>query len=274
MRRTLESSFILTQPSCCPDAPDLSAKRNGFTLVELLVVISIIAILAGLLLPALAKAKAAANSTACKNHLRQMGTALRMYVEDHRKYPYSTYWKNGNLNSGVEWVQVLRPYYPIDWTRRDYHCPGYKGEIVIPWDYWPLGTGWIFGGSYGYNSIGTGWVGKNSLGIGTWRTADDRTPAVSESEVKIPSDTLAFSESRLETVWVFRGRRVVVGQDYLWCGGDLKAFPCPPRHGKNYNMVFCDAHVSGMPPARLFNPTNSAPMWNRDHQPHPESWIR
>jgi prepilin-type processing-associated H-X9-DG protein len=49
--------------------------------------------------------------------------------------------------------------------------------------------------------------------------------------------------------------------------------PLPQRHGKNYNQLFCDGHVAAMDPWLLFNPTNSASMWNRDHQPHPELWI-
>ena len=60
---------------------------HGFTLVELLVVIALIAILAALLLPALAKAKASAQSAACKSNLRQLGMALNMYAQDNKKYP-------------------------------------------------------------------------------------------------------------------------------------------------------------------------------------------
>ena len=60
------------------------SKRPGFTLVELLVVI---AILASLLLPALSHARSAASSAKCKSNLRQLGTALAIYVDDHQAYP-------------------------------------------------------------------------------------------------------------------------------------------------------------------------------------------
>ncbi len=59
-----------------------SRGDHGFTLVELLVVIAVIAILAALLLPALAKAKASAQSAACKSNLRQLGIALTIYLGD------------------------------------------------------------------------------------------------------------------------------------------------------------------------------------------------
>src|SRR5262245_20016614 len=65
----------------------LSARDEGFTLTELLVVIALIAILASLLLPALGKAKQKAQGIACLNHLKQLQFAWFLYDDDHHKLP-------------------------------------------------------------------------------------------------------------------------------------------------------------------------------------------
>jgi len=57
-------------------------KRNAFTLIELLVVIAIIAILAAILFPVFAQAKAAAKKTQCLSNTKQLGLGLHMYVGD------------------------------------------------------------------------------------------------------------------------------------------------------------------------------------------------
>jgi prepilin-type N-terminal cleavage/methylation domain-containing protein len=85
----------------------LPNRKGAFTLVELLTVITVIAILAALLLGALANAKAKAQSTVCKNNLRQLGIALRLYVDDGRGYPF---FRRDERTSPVFSSDCLRPY--------------------------------------------------------------------------------------------------------------------------------------------------------------------
>jgi type II secretory pathway pseudopilin PulG len=79
--------------------------------MELLVVITVIAILAALLLPALSLAKAQAQSTACRNHLRQIGLSLAMYVGlDNHRYP--PMWGEDSGHFQI-WADRLLPYSPL-----------------------------------------------------------------------------------------------------------------------------------------------------------------
>lgn len=87
--------------------------RRGFTVVELLVVISIIAMLLSLILPAIQNAREAARRTQCANRLRNLSVAMLGNLDTHRRFPAAAYWGGGSkIAPGPHhnWVVQLLPW--------------------------------------------------------------------------------------------------------------------------------------------------------------------
>lgn len=102
----------------------------GFTLVELLVVITIIAFLIALLLPAVQAARSAAHRAQCMNNLKQIGAAMHLYHDQKGSFPPGHLWSSNGLGgSEATWITYLLPfveqealYATIQWDRPFGHC--------------------------------------------------------------------------------------------------------------------------------------------------------
>ncbi|MBE7500068.1 MAG: DUF1559 domain-containing protein [Verrucomicrobiales bacterium] len=256
-------------------------RRHAFTLIELLVVIAILAILASLLLPALSRARRSAQSTECRNNLRTLGLALRMYTDESDQYPrafgsalvgFSSEW---GVLAMSDWKYTLVPWVGVQGdqfvtkaaTMRTLRCP------------WVLRKedGARANSQYAYNASGTArFQSPANLGLGGYQEGNEVRPTT-ESRVLAPSDMIAIGDVAPGMTTAlppgFPVPRIFGGSSWFdVCSTNGTFWPGQP-HGGAANLVFVDGHVET---ARQTNWLSVAKRhrWNNDGQPHPETWGR
>jgi prepilin-type N-terminal cleavage/methylation domain-containing protein/prepilin-type processing-associated H-X9-DG protein len=291
----------------------LYSRSQGFTLIELLVVIAIIAILAAILFPVFAQAREKARQAACLSNEKQIGLALKMYVQDYDEtYPLSLHngWGGGGgcaaatvsaTGKEFHWQGRLEPYVK---NGQVFVCPSGintgEDQFYVPWQTASGGLGGRYGFSYKPNR---NIIFQYSDSCNTAGFPDIRGP-VTEAGIPRTADTIAFVDSawngyEVEPGQVDRGgtagangmvsasfdgtfNATGVPNKQNWTAGTTGfwAYPYFTVHNGMVNFVFADGHVKAMKTAATFGQyTQETQMWGYDapgygyRSSNPTHWV-
>ena len=250
---------------------NITTAEKGFTLIELLVVIAIIAILVGMLMPALGKAREAARSTVCLANLRRLAVAGRMYVQDNDVFPPhrlkklrptdTTNYVNKYGRERPRWQWFfdygIGPVIdPAPWIT-------HKGDTFTDNDTLIMTNDYFVCPSFqhpGFNArdIRNGSYGYNYQYLGSRRvTADGRYQnfPVKESRIKYPSETIIIADGRGSGVphgehsYKLDPPKLARSTGAIYFGHWKKPTlqeqhtPAEARHSGQVNVSFVDSHA-------------------------------